>query len=125
MFERRHEPLLPIAEFRRRVARFAALALAITLIWWGIGILGYHFLADLSWIDSILNSAMIVGGMGPVDPLKNDVAKVFASVYAILSGAVFIGAVGLLFSPIIHRVYHHFHINEEGDEDDSANAKNN
>ncbi len=123
MFERRHEPLLPVAEFRRRVARFAALALAITLVWWGIGILGYHFLADLSWIDSILNSAMIVGGMGPVDPLKSDVAKLFASVYAIMSGAVFIGAVGLLFSPIIHRVYHHFHINEQGDEDDSTDAK--
>ena len=117
-FERHYEPLLPIAEFRRRVTRFALLALFITLVWWGIGILGYHFLANLSWIDAILNSAMIVGGMGPVDPLPNAVAKLFASVYAITSGAVFIGAVGLLFSPIIHRIYHHFHINEVGDEGD-------
>jgi len=125
MFERRQEPLLPIAEFRRRVARFAVLALAVTMVWWMVGILGYHFLAGLSWIDAILNSAMIVGGMGPVDPLKNDVAKLFASVYAITSGAVFIGAVGLLFSPIIHRVYHHFHINEDGDEDDDNQSPSN
>ncbi len=125
MFEKRHEQLLPIAEFRRRVLRFAALALGITLVWWGIGIVGYHFLANLSWVDSILNSAMIVGGMGPVDPLPNSIAKLFASVYAIASGAVFIGAVGLLFSPIIHRVYHHFHINEEGDEGDSTDTKDN
>jgi hypothetical protein len=120
MFERHHEQLLPIAQFRLRLLRFASLALAITLVWWSIGILGYHFFDNLDWIDAILNSAMIVGGMGPVDPLSTPAAKLFASFYAISSGVVFIGVVGLLFSPIIHRVYHHFHITEQGDEDDGT-----
>ena len=117
MFEQHHEQLLPFPEFRRRVLRFAALALVITLTWWAVGILGYRFLGDLDWIDAILNSAMILGGMGPVDPLNSPVAKLFASFYAITSGVVFIAAVGLLFSPIVHRVYHHFHLDLENDDD--------
>ena len=123
MFEKRHEQLLPAPEFRRRVLRFATLALGITLAWWMVGILGYHFLGNLPWIDSTLNAAMIVGGMGPVDPLTSDIAKLFASVYAIASGIVFIGATGLLFSPIIHRVYHHFHLDVEPDSEDDTAVK--
>lgn len=118
MFEKHHEQLLPAHEFRHRVLRFAALALTITLTWWGVGILGYRFLDNLDWIDAILNAAMILGGMGPVDALTSPVAKLFASVYAITSGIVFIAATGLLFSPIIHRVYHHFHLDVEADEKD-------
>ncbi len=125
MFEKHHEPLLPASEFRRRVLRFAALAFGITLAWWIIGILGYHWLDGLGWIDSILNSAMILSGMGPVSTLNSSAAKLFASVYAITSGVVFIAAVGLLFSPIIHRVYHHFHLDVESDPDDDADAKEN
>ena len=113
MFEKRREPLLPAQEFRRRMFRFAALALGITLVWWVVGILGYHFLGNLGWIDSILNAAMIVGGMGPVDPLTSSTAKLFASVYAITSGVVFIGATGILFAPVLHRIYHHFHLDSE------------
>jgi hypothetical protein len=117
VFEKHHEPILSATAFRNRVLRFASLALAITLIWWGVGILGYHFLDGLDWIDAILNAAMILGGMGPVDALTSPAAKLFASVYAITSGIVFIAATGLLFSPIIHRVYHHFHLDMGSDED--------
>src|SRR5258708_30559967 len=79
-----------------------------------IGVLGYHLLAQLSWIDSLLNASMILGGMGPVDPLPNDAAKIFASVYALFSGLVFIGVLGVLLAPFVHRVMHRFHIDEEG-----------
>ncbi|MBI5303945.1 MAG: hypothetical protein HY868_17545 [Chloroflexi bacterium] len=125
MFEKHHEQLLPAQEFRRRVLRFAALALGITMTWWGVGILGYHVLGNLDWIDAILNAAMILGGMGPVDALTSPAAKLFASVYAITSGIVFIAATGLLFSPIIHRVYHHFHLDVESDADEDDDASGN
>ena len=115
MFEKHHEPLLPAHVFIRRLIRFGGLALGLTLIWWGIGILGYHFLAGLSWVDAILNSAMIVGGMGPVDALTTVTAKLFASVYAVCSGVVFIGVAGILFVPVAHRVLHHFHLEAESD----------
>ena len=78
----------------------------------GLGILGYHFIAELNWVDALLNAAMILTGMGPVNTLSSDAAKVFASLYALFSGVVFITATGILLSPIFHRVLHRFHIEE-------------
>ena len=78
----------------------------------GLGILGYHFIAEFNWIDSLLNAAMILTGMGPVGALNSDAAKLFASVYALFSGVVFITATGILLTPIFHRVLHRFHLEE-------------
>lgn len=89
-----------------------ALGLASSLIGFslGLGILGYHFIAGLKWVDALLNAAMILTGMGPVDVLNSDAAKLFASAYALFSGVVFITATGILLTPIFHRVLHRFHI---------------
>ena len=91
-----------------------ALALAGGLIGFSLslGILGYHFIAGLRWVDSLLDASMILAGMGPVSPLPSDAAKVFASAYALFSGVVFISATGILLSPVFHRVLHRFHIEE-------------
>jgi hypothetical protein len=101
---------------RRFYHRFlVALGLSSVLIGvsLGLGILGYHFIAHLGWIDSLLNAAMILTGMGPVDTLHSDPAKIFASAYALFSGVVFITATGILLSPVFHRVLHRFHIEEK------------
>ena len=76
----------------------------------GIGVLGYHFLGHLKWIDSLLNASMILGGMGPVDPLQSTAAKVFASCYALFSGLAVIGIAGVMLAPFAHRLLHRFHI---------------
>jgi hypothetical protein len=110
MYENRREPLLTTAQFVRRVFNhfgFATLSAAIALF---VGMSGYHCLAGLNWVDSLLNASMILGGMGPVDALKTDGAKVFASLYALFSGLVFIGLLGLLLAPFIHRVMHKLHM---------------
>jgi hypothetical protein len=78
----------------------------------GLGILGYHFIAGFTWVDSLLNAAMILTGMGPVNPLNSDAAKLFASAYALFSGVVFITATGILLAPIFHWVLHRFHIEQ-------------
>ena len=75
----------------------------------GGGILGYHYIAGLNWIDSLLNASMILGGMGPVDPLRADGAKIFASFYALFSGLAFIGIVSVLLAPFVHRLLHRVH----------------
>ncbi len=113
MFEHRHEPLLPARIFYRRLLTCLALALAIIVFALGIGVAGYHFIAGLPWIDALLNAAMILTGMGPVDVLRSDAAKIFASLYALFSGVVFISLMGLLLSPIAHRVLHKFHLSDE------------
>jgi hypothetical protein len=80
---------------------------------WFIGILGYRVLEGMSWIDAILNAAMILGGMGPVDTLHTDIGKLFASLYALFSGIVFLVAVGVLIAPVLHRFLHQFHLETE------------
>jgi hypothetical protein len=115
MYEHRTQRLLTRAEFALRVIGhfgYSLLACAIAL---AAGVLGYHVLGGLNWVDSLLNASMILGGMGPVDPLKTDAAKVFASLYALFSGLLFIGLLGLLLAPFIHRVMHKLHMDYEDD----------
>ena len=109
-FERRHEPLLPGRLFVWRVARWCAVAGAVIVVSLAVGICGYRYLDGLPWVDSLLNASMILGGMGPVDPLKTNAGKVFASLYALYSGLALIAIVGLLLTPIIHRFLHKFHL---------------
>ena len=78
-----------------------------------LGIFGYHFIAGFDWVDSLLNASMILSGMGPVGTLPSDAAKIFASVYAIFSGVIFIAASGILLSPVFHRVLHRFHLEQK------------
>jgi hypothetical protein len=78
-----------------------------------IGVAGYHWLAGLSWVDSLLNASMILGGMGPVDVLPNPASKIFASAFALFSGVFFIAIMGILFVPILHRVLHKFHAEDK------------
>jgi hypothetical protein len=92
-----------------------ALALGVVAASLGIGILGYHYVAQFTWIDSLLNASMILGGMGPMGELHTDGAKVFASAYALFSGLVFIGVLGTLLAPFVHRLMHRFHIDEAGE----------
>ena len=78
-----------------------------------MGVLGYHFLAGLSWIDALVNASMILGGMGPVDRVETQVGKLFTSFYALFSGLLFIGAASLVLAPFVHRIMHKLHFDEE------------
>ena len=112
MFEHYTKPLLPRELFLIRVLRylgFTALLLSLSL---GIGLLGYHYFDELPWLDSLLNASMILTGMGPVDPMKNDAAKWFASFYAIFSGVAFLSTVAVFLSPLVHRFLHKHHLDE-------------
>ena len=109
-FERRHEKLLPRRLFLLRMARWTATAGAVVLGSLAVGVCGYRYLDGLPWVDSLLNASMILGGMGPVDTLKTDAGKIFASIYALYSGLALIAVVGLLLTPVIHRFLHKFHI---------------
>lgn len=118
-FESRHEPLAPVHVFRRRLIHSAGIMLALIAISLLIGMAGYHQFARIeSWVDCLYNAAMILGGMGPVAEMPDDRAKIFASVYAIYSGVVLLASVGVLISPVLHRILHRFHI--ETDEDSKS-----
>ncbi len=113
IIEHRRQPLLPRREFLRRLGRFAAAAVAVVMGGLGIGILGYHEIEGLSWIDSFLNAAMILGGMGPVSPIRSAGGKLFAGCYALFSGFVLLLVAGLILTPLLHRLLHRFHLEDE------------
>jgi hypothetical protein len=112
MFENRRQPPIPPMQFLRRVALSFALAGAIAAAALTIGVLGYHFIAGLPWIDALLDASMILGGMGQVSALKSDEAKLFASAYALFSGLVFIMVIAVTLAPVMHRILHKFHIDD-------------
>jgi hypothetical protein len=116
MFEHRSEPLLSKAAFRLRLVRHAGIAAGIVLGSLAIGIIGYHVLEGLGWVDATVNAAMILGGMGPVNELHTTAGKLFAAAYALFSGLVVLVIVGVLFAPAFHRFLHRFHIENESDD---------
>ena len=113
-FENRSEPLLPLEKFWGRLLRATLVGSCMIVGSLLIGVLGYHWLDRLGWVDSILNASMILGGMGPVDPMTTTAAKLFASAYALFSGVTFLTSVGVLLAPAVHRFMHRFHMIEGG-----------
>ena len=113
MFERKQQAVAPVPVFLRRVALYFGVAFLLILLALFIGVAGYHWTAGLPWIDSLLNASMILGGMGPVNVLTTSGAKIFASVYALFSGLVFIAVMGVVFTPLFHRMLHKFHMDDK------------
>ncbi len=110
MYEHHTHRLLPWPQFLRRAVRHFLVALIVVGGGVGIGTLGYHTLGDLGWVDAFLNASMILGGMGPVDPMKTTAAKLFAACYALFSGLAFIAIVGIILAPWMHRLIHRIHL---------------
>jgi hypothetical protein len=113
MYERRTDALLSHARFLRRLSLHALVAAGVLLGSLLIGMSGYMFFEDLPWRDAFLNSAMLLGGMGPVDAPKTNGGKVFAGLYALYAGLVFLITVGVMLAPVLHRVMHRFHMAEK------------
>lgn len=112
--EHRSQPLAPRPRFLRRLVAYGLAAAALILLSLLVGVLGYRHLAGLPWTDALLNASMILGGMGPVDPLVGPPAKLFASAYALYSGVALLTTVSLLLTPVLHRILHRMHL-ERGD----------
>ena len=109
-YEGNKQKLAPFSVFMQRFALAVGVACCVIAVVLFIGIAGYHWLGGLDWVDSLLESSMILGGMGPVNPIKTTGAKLFASGYALFSGLVFIGIMGIVLTPIVHRILHKFHV---------------
>ena len=113
MYESKSQPPIPRASFARRLGVHLGLAICLLLVSLGAGMVGYVQLERLSWMDAFLNSAMLLGGMGPVNLPQTEGGKLFAGIYALYAGLVFIVTAALVFTPILHRVIHHFHWDEK------------
>ena len=108
-YEHLSDPILPLTQWIQRTVRAAGLAVLVITVALSIGILGYHEIGHLSWIDSILEASMILGGMGAIAPMTGDAIKLFASFYALMSGLVVMSTMGIVLAPWLHRILHHLH----------------
>ncbi|HET9767860.1 MAG TPA: hypothetical protein VFS60_13475 [Thermoanaerobaculia bacterium] len=114
MYEPRTAPPLSWRQFAQRMLGHGAVAAAIIAVALAIGICGYHWSEGISWIDAVLEASMILSGMGPVHEPLTTAGKLFASGYALFSGVVFLGIAAVVLAPVIHRVLHKFHLDDEG-----------
>lgn len=109
MFEHKSESLATRATFFRRLAWssiIGLLALGVSLF---VGMLGYHRIEGLSWIDAFLNASMLLGGMGPLEHERSAAGKLFEGLYAMYCGLAVISVAGVIFAPVVHRFLHAIH----------------
>lgn len=106
MYEHRHQPVAARATFYQRIAKNIFIAFMIMMVCLAIGVVGYHFTANIPWIDAFHNASMILSGMGPVVEITTTGGKLFSSFYALFSGVVFLSIVGFILAPAIHRIFH-------------------
>jgi hypothetical protein len=109
MYESKTQAPLPHTGFVKRLLLHAGIALGLLALSLGAGMLGYAHFERLPWLDAFLNAAMLLGGMGPVDAPLTPGGKLFAGLYALYAGLVFIVTATLISAPVVHRILHKFH----------------
>ena len=123
MYERRRERVLPFRAFVWRVVGHVGASIAVVLVSLLAGVVGYVHFEQLTWLDGFLNAAMLLGGMGPVESPQTPGGKLFAGLYALYSGIVFLVVAGIALAPVIHRVLHTFHLDADPAEDDADDVR--
>ena len=113
MYEHHSKALIPRRKFFRRLARHGSLAAVAILISLAIGTVGFHWLAQQSWLDAFLNASMLLGGMGPVGGFEQPAGKLFAAFYALYAGIAFLGAAAVFLAPVVHRILHKLNLDEQ------------
>ncbi|HSL47479.1 MAG TPA: hypothetical protein VK878_00340 [Candidatus Deferrimicrobiaceae bacterium] len=109
-FEHRAQPVIPPHQFIIRLAHSGIIAVAVIVVSLFVGMVGYHILEGLSWIDAFLNASMLLGGMGPVNTPITFGGKLFAGLYALYCGLAVILVAGVILAPVAHRILHSFHM---------------
>ena len=112
-FESKSDPLAPRRSFAMRLAHNALWSSGFIVIWLIIGMAGYMGFEGMSLVDAFVNAAMILSGMGPIQTLNTDGGKIFAGLYAIISGIVIFGIAGIALAPLFHRMLHRFHLQDD------------
>lgn len=122
-FERKRDRLAPPSVYLARLARNVVIALAITSIALVAGIVGFIWCAGLTPLDAFLNAAMLLSGMGPTEDYPGFAGKLFGGIYALFSGFFMLVIVGLLLTPVFHRMLHQFHLDEDDPEETAVKQR--
>ena len=113
MYENKRQQVISHQQFMRRLRQHLWVALALLIGSLAMGMVGYKVFEQLAWIDGFLNSSMLLGGMGPVNPPLTEACKLFAGMYALYAGLVFVVTAALMVTPVAHRLLHRFHCDDD------------
>ncbi|NYT77500.1 two pore domain potassium channel family protein [Alcaligenaceae bacterium] len=113
MYESKNEPLLPKSRFALRMLHHLGLAALIVMATMALGVLGHLLLEPLHWHDALLNTSLIVAGIGPYILPTSGAGKLFLAGYGMLVGLVFVGTLGVVLAPLAHRLVHRFHLDDD------------
>jgi len=116
--EHHKQKVVSFPKFLYRLGRYALFSLALIIFSVCIGTIGYYYFGKLNWLDSFHMSCMILTGMGPVAEMKTSGAKIFSSFFALYSGVAFLSITAVFFAPIVHRLLHILHVEENKSETD-------
>jgi hypothetical protein len=111
-YERLSRRLASPQVYRRRLIGAGRLGLGLIAISLAIGMAGYAITEHLGLLDAFLNASMILSGMGPVHEPTTAAGKLFAGLYALYSGFAVLGIAAIIFAPVVHRLFHRFHITD-------------
>lgn len=112
-FEHKHQQVATLSLYLKRQIRYTFFAIGLILFSIGLGVIGYHSFGNLNWVDSFHMASMILTGMGPVEIMKTNSAKIFSSIYALYSGIAFLSITAVFFAPLIHRILHLLHVEKK------------
>lgn len=115
-FEKKQSRILPRKDFLIRALNYSLFSLLLLTISLGLGTAGYFYFGKISWVDAFLNASMILTGMGPVNQMTTEEAKLFSSFYALFSGIAFLSTTAIMFAPLVHRFLHKFHLEDAKEE---------
>ena len=113
MYENKRQRVISHQQFMRRLRQHIGVASVLLAASLAFGMVGYKAFEHLSWTDGFLNSAMLLGGMGPVNPPLTEAGKLFAGMYALYAGLVFVVTAALMVTPVAHRLLHRFHCDDD------------
>ena len=122
-FEHRKQKVVPFKQFLIRLTRYALFSGTLIVFSVLVGTAGYHYFGQLMWLDSFHMSCMILTGMGPVEIMKSDSAKIFSSLFALYSGVAFLSITAVFFAPIVHRLLHILQVERDGDDTKEAGKR--
>src|SRR5687767_5725602 len=109
MYEPKTHPPISRRHFVRRIGWHVGVSVGVVGLSLFLGMAGFRVTEGLGWLDGFLQSAMLLGGMGPISAPTTEGGKLFAGLYALYCGLVFIVVAGLLIAPVIHRILHRLH----------------
>ena len=113
MFEHYKQPLISRRKFTLRMLRSGGISLLVIGMAIFVGMWGFHYLENMAWLDSLLNSVMVMTGISAVPVTFTGVGKVFTAAYAIFSNLAFFAVIVILVAPILHRLMHYLNLDIE------------